>query len=99
MKAEERPGEPGVFVIHSGKRNYTVDLFELKGNGICSCHDFTIRCFKNWQESGRTIMYGSISAPRADRTICKHIQFARLEWSNELLKTLWAEHRQKGIES
>ena len=92
-----RPEEPGVFDVYSSKDRryrYQVDLFELEGNGVCQCTDFQTRCWKNYKENGGVIVdYGKTKNPNKDRTYCKHIQKARFQFLNELLRQLWITTR------
>jgi hypothetical protein len=99
MRVIERNGEPGVFRVLSAQKEYTADIFELRGNGICNCKDFQTRCWKNWNDNGRkTVDYGSTAKPNPKRTICKHIKLIRLQWTEDLLLKCWSQYRQKGIE-
>ena len=106
-RIREKSGEPGVYEVDSlthTHKPYTVDLFELMGNGICNCTDYQTRCHPNWEkncvwdEEGilrkwKIVDYGVRGRPNKSRTQCKHIKLTRHYFLTNLLETLYWKHR------
>ena len=53
---------------------YLVDLGENKGNGACSCEDFSCRKMPTFEKTGKIVQYGEPEATR-----CKHINACLIE--------------------
>jgi hypothetical protein len=92
-KVEPVEGEPFRYWVESsdGGVPHLVDLFELSGNGECSCRDFEIRCLTNYRKNeGHTVDYGEIN-----RTRCKHITTARLFLADQVIQEAHNESKKR----
>jgi len=86
--------------------NYTIDLVELDGNGVCNCTDFQVRCMRNIRNTSLYALdqeilkvykvdYGNRAKPNPDRTMCKHIKFIRWVWLNHTLEQLAKQQKEQ----
>ena len=62
---------------------YLVDLSEHKGNGECSCTDFSTRRAPKLKATGRIVNYG-----HPDATRCKHINACLVELGSMVLDSM-----------
>ena len=67
-----------------GTETYIVDLLENKGNGGCSCPDFTCRRLPKFKETGKTVPYGW-----QDASHCKHLRACIELWAIEVIKHIY----------
>lgn len=84
MKVTQITGERLVYLVSSDKPGcgpYQVDLLAHNGNGHCGCVNFGV---VHWAK----VKVG-------ERSRCKHINLAREEFLNDLLKTIATEYESK----
>jgi len=62
---------------------YLVDLSEHKGNGECSCTDFSTRRAPKLKATSRIVNYG-----HPDATRCKHINACLVELGSMVLDSM-----------
>ncbi len=62
---------------------YLVDLSEHKGNGECSCTDFSTRRLPILNRTGKIVQYGKPEATR-----CKHINACLVELGSLVLDSM-----------
>lgn len=67
-----------------GTETYLVDLLENKGNGGCSCPDFTCRRLPKFKETGKIVPYGWLES-----THCRHISACVELWAIDMLKHIY----------
>ena len=97
FKVEADPHAFGVYHCESWsdpENPYLVDLFNLEGNGTCTCTDFQTRCWRNWKDNGhKYVDYGTRSSPNKDRTVCKHIKVSEIKWTRMMRHAFWVKLR------